>query len=86
MFGLGLALAAPVVMCLLLVDLALGVVSRNLPQMNMLVLGVPLKVVVALAALSLWMGGVGHTMNRAFGSIYRTWDGIFATAPAPGVR
>jgi len=38
LFGLGLALAAPVVVCLLMVELALGVVARNLPQMNMFIL------------------------------------------------
>jgi flagellar biosynthetic protein FliR len=88
LFGLGLALAAPVVVCLLMVELALGVVARNLPQMNMFVIGVPLKIVVGLAVLSLWFGGAGDTMNRIYGSIYRTWDAMFAAAPvlAPGRR
>jgi flagellar biosynthesis protein FliR len=82
LFGLGLALAAPVVVCLLLVELALGVVARNLPQMNMFVIGIPTKIVVGLAALSLWFGGVGDAMNRIYGSIYKTWDAVFAAAPA----
>jgi flagellar biosynthetic protein FliR len=38
LFTLGFALAAPIVLCLLLVEFALGVVARNLPQVNMLVL------------------------------------------------
>jgi flagellar biosynthesis protein FliR len=83
LFTLGLALAAPVVVCLLMVELALGVVARNLPQMNMFVVGVPLKIVVGLAVLSLWLGGAGDTMNRIYGSIYRSWDAMFAVAPAP---
>ncbi|AMO25244.1 type III secretion protein [Ramlibacter tataouinensis] len=86
LFGLGLALAAPVVVCLLMVELALGVVARNLPQMNMFAVGVPVKIIVGLAALSLWLGGIGDSLNRVYGSIYRTWDGIFATAPAAGTR
>lgn len=86
LFGLGFALAAPVVVCLLLVELALGVVARNLPQMNMFVIGIPIKIVVGLAALSLWFGGVGDAMNRIYGSIYKTWDAVFAAAPAPAVR
>ncbi|ROZ63180.1 flagellar biosynthetic protein FliR [Ramlibacter sp. WS9] len=83
LFALGFALAAPVVVCLLLVELALGVVARNLPQMNMFVIGAPIKIVVGLAALSLWFGGVGPAMNRIYGSIYKTWDAVFAAAPAP---
>ncbi len=86
LFGLGLALAAPVVVCLLLVELALGVVARNLPQMNMFVIGVPIKIIIGLAALSLWFGGVGDAMSRIYGSIYRTWDGVFAAAPALPAR
>jgi flagellar biosynthetic protein FliR len=83
LFALGMALAAPVVVCLLMVELALGVVARNLPQMNMFVIGIPIKIVVGLAALSVWLAGVGDGMNRVYGSIYRTWDAVFAAAPAP---
>ncbi|MRD48697.1 flagellar biosynthetic protein FliR [Caenimonas koreensis] len=82
LFSLGFALAAPVVVCLLLVELALGVVARNLPQMNMFVIGMPVKIIVGLVALSLWVGGMGAALNRVYGSIYRTWDGIFSAAPA----
>ena len=86
LFGLAFALAAPVVVCLLLVELALGVVARNLPQVNMFVLGIPIKIVVGLAALALWFGGVGDTMNRIYGSIYKTWDAVFASAIVPAAR
>jgi len=86
LFSLGFALAAPVVVCLLMTELALGVVARNLPQMNMFVIGIPIKIVVGLAALSFWLGGIGDAMNRVYGSIYRTWDSVFAAAPAPGNR
>ena len=87
LFALGFALAAPVVVCMLLVDLGLGVVARNLPQMNLFVVGLPVKIIVGLAALSLWFGGVGEAMNRVYASIYNTWDAMLAAAPpAPGRR
>jgi flagellar biosynthesis protein FliR len=86
LFALALALAAPVVICLLMVELALGVVARNLPQMNMFVVGIPIKIIVGLAALSLWFAGASDTMNRIYGSIYRTWDAVFAAAPAARTR
>jgi len=81
LFVLGFALAAPVVFCILLVELALGVVSRNLPQINMLVLGIPTKIVVGLAVLSLWFAGMGGAMNRVYASIYEMWEGVFLSAP-----
>jgi flagellar biosynthetic protein FliR len=81
-FSLGFALAAPVVFCLLMVEVALGVVARNMPQINMLAMGIPAKVVVGLAALSLWFVGMGDVMERIYGTIYRCWDAIFAWIPA----
>ncbi len=78
LFTLAFALAVPVVFCLLMVEVALGVVARNMPQMNMIAMGIPVKIVVGLVALSLWFGGMGDAMGRVYGSIYRTWDAIFA--------
>ena len=82
LFTLGFALAAPVALSILLLDMALGVVARHLPQLNMLTLGIPLKVVVGLLALSLWFGRSGDVMTRAYDSIYRTWDATFEAAAA----
>ncbi len=79
LFTLGIALAAPVVACLLMVELALGVVARNLPQMNMFVIGIPVKIIVGLMALAVWFAGMGDTMTRIHASTYRTWNSMFAT-------
>ena len=86
LFTLGLALAAPIVVCLLMVELALGVVARNLPQMNMFVIGISVKVVVGVLALAIWFGGIGDAMTRVYSSIYRSWDAMFAAAPIPRTR
>jgi flagellar biosynthetic protein FliR len=73
LFALGFALAGPVVLGLLLVDFALGVISRNLPQLNMLLLGVPVKVVAGLLALWAWAGAFGAPAGRLYAEIHRTW-------------
>jgi flagellar biosynthetic protein FliR len=67
-------------------ELALGVLARTLPQMNMFVVGVPVKIIVGLSVLSLWLGGAGDAMNRVYGSVYRTWDAMFSAAPVSGNR
>jgi flagellar biosynthetic protein FliR len=53
MFRFGLSLAAPVVVALLLTDIAVGVVSRNAPQLNALLLAIPIKLVVGLSLLAM---------------------------------
>lgn len=78
LFSLGFALAAPVVLGLLLVEFALGVVSRNLPQMNMLVMGIPVKILAGLLALSVWASIFSAPAQRLYGSIYKTWTVWFA--------
>jgi len=83
LFSLGFALAAPVVFCILLVEFVLGVVGRNLPQMNMFTMGIPIKIVVGLIALSLWFAGIGGVMSRVYASIATTWDAIFVAANTP---
>jgi flagellar biosynthetic protein FliR len=81
LFGLSLSLAAPVVFCLLMTELALGVLARNLPQMNMLTMGIPVKIVVGLVALSLWVGGMAGVMDRVYRGIHVAWDGVLASQP-----
>jgi flagellar biosynthesis protein FliR len=76
LFALGFALAAPIVLGLLLVDFALGAVSRNLPQLNMLVLGVPVKIIAGLLALSVWASGFAAPAGRLYAEIYRAWTAL----------
>lgn len=80
LFALAFSLAAPVIFCILLVELALGVIARNLPQMNMLTMGTPIKIVVGLVALSLWYIGIGAAMDRVYREIYQTWNVLLASA------
>lgn len=83
LFTLGFALAAPIVLTLLLVEFALGVVSRNLPQMNMIVMGIPVKIVVGLIALSVWATSFGAPASRLYAQIGKSWTTWFA---AGGIR
>ena len=64
MFSLGVALIVPVMLGLLLVETGLAVVSRVLPQMNVFVVGVPVKIVAGLALLALTVGSIGPVMGR----------------------
>lgn len=79
LFGLGFALAAPVVLSLLLLEFALGVVSRNLPQMNMLVLGIPVKIIGGLLALSVWAAALGAPAGRLYAGIFQAWSAWLST-------
>ena len=52
-FGLGLKIAAPVVIVLLLVSASMGVIVKTVPQLNILVVGFPIKIGVGLITVGL---------------------------------
>ncbi len=51
-FSVALKIGAPVIVTLFLVELALGLLSRMIPQINVFVEGLPLKIILALFMLS----------------------------------
>jgi flagellar biosynthetic protein FliR len=50
-FVAGLRISAPVVIVLLLISAAMGVVVKTVPQLNVLVVGFPIKIGVGLITL-----------------------------------
>jgi flagellar biosynthetic protein FliR len=66
MFALGLALAAPLALALLVADLAVGAVSRNMTQMNVLMLAIPFKILLAYATLAVVVPAWGPLVRGAF--------------------
>ncbi len=53
LFALALRIAAPVIAALILTDLTMGLLGRGMPQMNILMVGFPAKIVIGMAALVL---------------------------------
>ncbi|KMK77358.1 flagellar biosynthetic protein FliR [Alkalihalobacillus pseudalcaliphilus] len=56
MFMIAFQMALPIVGSLFLVDVALGMISRSVPQMNVFVVGLPVKIMVGLLLLTVYMG------------------------------
>lgn len=76
-FTLAFAVVAPIVTCLLLTELGLVLLARNLPQMNMFALGMPVKIVVGLGAFAAWLSGAGDHVGRIFTAVFRSWEALF---------
>jgi flagellar biosynthetic protein FliR len=81
-FVLGLQLALPVVAALVITNMALGMIARTLPQINVFVVGLPVQIVAGLLIIWLIMGG----LLQAEGEIFRQWARelrglIFAMVP-----
>jgi flagellar biosynthetic protein FliR len=68
LFVVAIRIALPVMGALMLTDLAMGLVARTVPQMNVLVVGFPVKVGVGLFVLALAMPLTVALMASTFGS------------------
>ena len=55
MFAIALQMALPIIGCLFLVDVAVGIIARTVPQLNVFVVGLPLKIGVSLIILVVTM-------------------------------
>lgn len=64
MMKIAICLSAPVWVSLLIVDIALGFVARSVPQINVFVVGMPLKTIMGILVLSASIGFYGVFGNQ----------------------
>jgi len=76
MFTFGLMLVAPVVFTLLLLDVGLAVAARTMPQVNMFIVSLPLKILVGLSVLALSLNYLGPLLQKIFASIFIYWQAL----------
>lgn len=79
-FVLAVKIAAPVMAAIFLVDLALALIGRAAPQMNVLFVGFPLKIGVGLLFLSLIFSLVAIFMEEFVSKILPLFNSIFRAA------
>jgi flagellar biosynthetic protein FliR len=63
-FALGIRAAAPILAAMLLSNLVLGLISRTLPQINVIAVGLGLNSLLALGVLCLSIGAVAWTFQE----------------------
>ncbi len=59
MFALSFQIAAPLIMVLLILDLALGLIAKTVPQVHVFVEGLPLKIALSLLLIGLLLPLMG---------------------------
>jgi flagellar biosynthetic protein FliR len=76
MFAFGLAIAAPALLAVLLLDLGFALASRTMPQMNVFIIAIPFKIVLGLAVLAASLRHIGAAMTSVFESVFRYWSAL----------
>lgn len=67
MFYLGVKLSLPIVTGLLLADIALGIIARAVPQINIFVVGFPAKIILGIPLFILVLPAYVALLSRIFG-------------------
>lgn len=70
MFYMAFQMAAPIVVAMFLVDVALGVLARTVPTFNVFVIGLPLKILTGFAVLFLAVTGFTVLFRNLFAEMF----------------
>lgn len=71
MLVIALKISLPVIIALLLTDMALGILARTMPQMNIFVVGVPGKIIIGIFVLSIALPFYIFFLEVAFDGMYK---------------
>lgn len=76
-FIIGIRLAAPVMVALLLTTVALGIMARAFPQMNIFMISLPLNIGLGLIILGLTLTIFFHVLEVSFGHLGSQMETLF---------
>lgn len=76
MFSLGIILVGAAVTAVFLVDIGMSVVARLLPQANVFLLSIPVKVFTGLSVLAISAPFTGPVLSRIFESMFMYWEAL----------
>lgn len=75
-FLFALSLAGPIMGLLLLSDIALAAIARSMPQLNVLVLGFAIKILLGMVGLALGIRLARAVLEPLFATTFQYWDGL----------
>ncbi len=76
MFVIAVKIAAPIVIAIMTADIAMGFIARTVPQMNVFIVGLPLKILVGLGTLFVVMPVYIWVFNMLFAKFFTYLDQI----------
>lgn len=76
MFLIAFQMAIPIVGCLFLVDVALGMIARTVPQVNVFVVGLPLKIFVSFTVILFFLSFYMILVRSLFANMFDVMRGL----------
>lgn len=76
MFVIAFQMAIPIVGCLFLVDVALGIIARSVPQLNVFVVGLPVKIFVSFVVIFFFLSLYMVLVKTLFSYMFEAMRGL----------
>lgn len=80
-FEIGFKIALPILICLFISEFIMGLVSRSVPQLNVMIMGVPVKILLGLALFSLSLPIIADQIVELIGGIPDIYEGTLGSLP-----
>jgi flagellar biosynthetic protein FliR len=79
MFVIAVQISAPIVVALMITNVAMGFIARTVPQMNVFIVGMPLNIMVGLASLFVLLPIYIWFMGMLFVKLLEYLDALLLT-------
>ncbi len=76
MFVVAVKIAAPILFVTITTDIAMGYIARTVPQMNVFIIGLPLKILVGLVALAAFLPAYVWIFDILFSRFFEYLDQV----------
>ncbi len=80
-FAIALKIAIPIVLIIIITDLTMGLIARTVPQLNIMILGLPVKILVGLAAFCFALPIFLKMLENSFYGTQDAIKGFYRTIP-----
>ena len=74
-FAIGFQIGFPIILTLILSDFILGLISRSVPQLNVMIIGMPLKLLFGLVIILISLGFMGNEIKTMLFTIPKILNG-----------
>ena len=79
MFILAFKIGAPVIVALFITNMAMSIIAKTIPQINILIVGFPLTISVGLLVMSLSLPLFVYLIQRVFEGMSGNMMGVLST-------
>ena len=80
-FNIGLKISIPITLIILFTNLILGLISRSVPQLNVMILGLPIKIIIGILSIIIALPIIMNIMVDMFDKLYLVLTNILGIVP-----